>query len=124
MNAARKRKLSFDQNAFAENFSGMFDLAHQTFNEYLKVLPSFLLEIEDALRRADSRSLELSAHKLKGTVSNFFADSSVSLAWKLEQMARGKIDQSTWACFNELKAELAYLETDLKNYLKATDRND
>ena len=84
---------------------------------FLDEYPRSLDEIHKALSAGDARTLERSAHGLKGAVANFGARAAVDAAFQLEQLGRAhKLDQvppalaaleRTLAC---LHAELSSIE--------------
>lgn len=112
---------SFDEKTFQANFQGMEDLACQTVQSFLSNLPSLVSSIENAIKSKNSADLELFAHTLKGAVSNFYAEPSRFLAWKLEQLGHGPMDSLADSIFNELQGELVRLTEDLKKYLNSKE---
>lgn len=111
--------LAFDGEAYLANFSDMEDLAYEAIDSFLSILPSLIFEIESAIQSQNAVSLEISAHTLKGNLSNFYAGSSELLAWQLEQMGHGKIMDSAHRIFQELKVELSRFSNDLKEFAAA-----
>jgi len=84
---------------------------------FLEDYPRSLDEINQALAAGDAKTLERSAHGLKGAVANFGARAAVDAAFQLEQLGRAhKLDQvpQTLAALERsltsLHAELASIE--------------
>ncbi len=109
--------LSFDQKAFLSNFQGMEDLAEQTICSFLTTLPQLVFAVESAIQNQNPKELELSAHTLKGVLSNFFAEPSRLLAWKLEKMGHDQLIQDASQVLLELSPELTRLFEDLKFFM-------
>jgi CheY-like chemotaxis protein len=110
---------NFDRAKYESNFVGMEDLATATVESFLEQQVHLLSAIEDALLVKDSKALELSAHTLKGAVSNFFAEPTRLRAAKLEELGRlGQWDK-TEEIHLELKAEAEKLNSDLHEFVRA-----
>lgn len=107
-------KNSFNKEKFLTQFQGMEDLALHAVTSFLDNLPDLLASIEDSIQSKDSKKLELSAHTLKGVLSNFYAETCQLLAWKLEQIGSGKaIDDSAFKIYENLKHEISTLANQL-----------
>lgn len=92
----------------------MNELAVETIKTFVATLPSFVSNLETAIQFKDSKALELAAHTIKGSVSNFFADEAIRLAGLIEsqsQIEDIKNVEKTWAL---LKSELYFLSSELK----------
>lgn len=111
----------FDRTAFWSNFYGMEDVAKDTILNFLDILPKIISQIEDAIKLKNPKSLEIAAYTLKGAVSNFYAEPSKLLAWRLEQISTGNGSNSDPRCtmegagivLSELKIELKRLQAAL-----------
>jgi two-component system, sensor histidine kinase and response regulator len=84
---------------------------------FLEDYPRSLDEIHKALAAGDAKTLERSAHGLKGAVANFGARAAVDAAFQLEQLGRAqKLDQvpqplaALERSLTSLHAELASIE--------------
>jgi HPt (histidine-containing phosphotransfer) domain-containing protein len=87
---------------------GDLDLLKEIAALFLDEYPRALDEIHRALATGDARTLERSAHGLKGSVANFGARAAVDAAFQLEQLGRAhKLDQ--------VRPALAALEHTLAN---------
>ena len=105
---------SFDKNTFLANFQGMEDLAHETAVNFLSTLPELVSKVEAAIHSKEAAKLEVTAHTLKGAVSNFYAEPSRLLAWKLEEKGKTKNLDGATETLTELKRELETLALDLR----------
>ena len=54
-------------------FAGMEDGAYDTIQNYLSLEPRLINDLTAAAREGNAKALEIAAHSLKGTVSNFHA---------------------------------------------------
>ncbi len=109
----------FDEKKFLVNFSGMEDLACETVDSFLQTSSELYGAIEKAIQLNDPKQIEITAHTLKGSVSNFYAQECYDKALKIEELGRDKkysvveIKSSLLLLKNELKN----LEHDLKDFL-------
>jgi len=85
------------------------DLARVFLNDY----GNQLADIRQSLQDADLSKLERAAHSLKGSVSNFGAQRSFSVAFELEKAARSNDLESCHHLSRALAAELEILKTEL-----------
>lgn len=108
---------SFDRATFMANFQGMEDLAQETIKSFLSIVPDLLLACERALQKKDMSEIERLAHTLKGALSNFYAEPSMDLAFKLEKMGHEKSINGADKVFVELKNAVAMLFGDLNALL-------
>lgn len=108
---------SFDKATFMNNFQGVEDLAADTISSFLDTLPELTLALEASIQNGKPSEIEISAHTLKGVISNFYAEPARLAVWKLEQMGRGNNLEGLKTAFSNLKIELDRLEQDLKTFL-------
>lgn len=105
---------SYNKEKFLMQFQGMEDLALHAVSSFLDNLPDLLSSIEKSLKTKNPKELELSAHTLKGVLSNFYAEPSQLLAWKLEQIGSGQVmDDSAIRIYENLKREVTILANQL-----------
>lgn len=117
MSEKLQNQVPFDQEKFFMNFHGMEDIAVDAIKSFIDVLPRLIAAIDSAIERNNNRDLELSAHALKGSVSNFFAEPTQQLAWQLEQMGHKNELQNAKSTCAQMKVELAQLKTALSQAL-------
>jgi HPt (histidine-containing phosphotransfer) domain-containing protein len=104
----------FDKDEVMERVDGdielLMDMVELFIADYLKLMSN----IKNAITQKDSKELGRSAHTLKGSVSNFSANSVYEIALELETMGRNN-DMSN--------AEEAYtdLEREMERLIKAFD---
>ncbi|WP_127717227.1 Hpt domain-containing protein [Halobacteriovorax sp. HLS] len=111
---------SFDQSKLNEYFEDEKDILGDLIVDFFEELPAMLEPIKKSIEELDASGLQISAHTLKGSVSNFFAAECVEHAYFLEKMGRdGSVDASVaMESFNKLDDALKVLNTDLVNYSK------
>ena len=85
----------------------------ETIRSFIFTLPALLAAIDQAIHSGKARDLELSAHTLKGAVSNFYAEGSRRLAWQLEKIGHEGRTNGAETTFSELKIELDRLSAAL-----------
>ena len=108
----------FDEHNFLANFQGMEDLAQQTIHSFLQSLPQQLQAIESAILAQNSEELELAAHSLKGSASNFCSESVQQLAFQLEKMGRAKATTECEQIFKKLQIQSELLTRSLQEFLQ------
>lgn len=106
---------SFDICTFLANFHGMEDLATELAQSFLNNLPMYVADVEAAFDSRSFRLLEIAAHRLKGSISNFHAEAAREKAYRIETLSSdGQLNVAAiHATIVELKAELKRLESDL-----------
>jgi HPt (histidine-containing phosphotransfer) domain-containing protein len=94
---------------------GDLDLLKEIAALFLDEYPRALYDIHKALDSGDAKTLERSAHGLKGSVANFGARAAVDAAFQLEQFGRAhKLDQAPPAVA-ALEQALACLHAELSS---------
>jgi HPt (histidine-containing phosphotransfer) domain-containing protein len=90
--------------------------------ELLREVAALFLENEtlmmDAIRGAllagDAASVELNAHSLKGSISNFGADDAVAIALSIESLGRERALNGAWQKFDQLEKAMHELRPELE----------
>lgn len=108
----------FDKTKFMKNFHGLETIAWELIATFLTTLPALKKKIEFAILSKDSLELELTAHTLKGVISNFHAEPAQKITKRLEEMGHNKITENNEEIFKELNLELDRLAIELQEYLK------
>jgi len=103
----------FDRSRALAQTEGDVELLGQMVQLFFDQSASLLPELRGAIARGDGKALERSAHKLKGSLSNFGADQALRLAARLEEMGR---DAEMTAAL-ETCAELERAVSDLQQAL-------
>ena len=102
-----------DRAAAMARVGGDLDLLKEIAALFLDEYPRTLDEIHKALAAGDAKTLERSAHGLKGSVANFGASAAVDAAFQLEQLGHThKLDQVPPA-LTALERTLACLHAEL-----------
>ncbi|MFH1861940.1 MAG: PAS domain S-box protein [bacterium] len=110
-----------DLNALLERVDGDKELLQEIAALFLEDQQRMLSDIQQALESKDPQSLEQAAHTLKGSVSNFGADSAVNLALKLEMKGRNRTLEQTEELLSALKNEIGNLNQQLAALVEAED---
>jgi HPt (histidine-containing phosphotransfer) domain-containing protein len=100
-----------------DRVGGDSDLLREITTIFLEEYPQLLEDIRSAVARCDDHLLERSAHSLKGSVSNFGAESATAAAYSLEQLGRQKDAASAAGQLQKLEAELSALLPPLRAIL-------
>ena len=104
-----------DRDTALARVGGDLDLLKEIAGLFLDEYPEALGEMHKALNTGDAKSLERTAHGLKGSVANFGARSAVDAAFELEQLGRAhKLDQAPQA-LAALERALASLHAELSS---------
>ena len=111
---------SFDKNKLNEYFEDEKDILAELIKDFFEELPAMMNPILKAIQISDASALQISAHTLKGSVSNFFSAKCVEKAHFLEKMGReGVVDKSLAEnSYKELESELKVLHVDLIEFSK------
>jgi len=97
---------AIDQAALLSRVNGDRELLAEMAGLFLRDCPKHMAEIRQAVARRDSKALEVAAHTLKGSVSNFAAETACTSAQRLESMGReGNLNDSE-SVFHFLEAEI------------------
>ena len=98
-----------DRAAVLDRVGGDEELLQEIIVIFLEEYPALIDGIRDAVEKHDAGALERSAHNLKGTVSNFGANSATQAAFDLELMGRKGDIQRAPALVRVLELELVSL---------------
>lgn len=110
---------SFDKSSFLLNFSGIEDVAQNAIENFLATLPELQNSVFKSIQSKNSSELELTAHTLKGVVSNFYAEPSRLLALKLEILGKQNNLSEANYIYSMLTIELSRLSEDLSSLASA-----
>ena len=104
-----------DRAAVLDRVGGDEELLREIIDIFLEEYPSLVAGIRDAVEKKDAGALERSAHNLKGSVSNFGAESATRAAADLELMGRKGEIQRAPVVVEVLELELVSLHNALNN---------
>ena len=97
-------------NAFMERTGADLELARELIVLLLRDLPNMTEALDKAVAGNDAKTVERTAHAMKGAVANFSARPSVAAAEVLERMGRGQDLGHAGAALAVLKHELTRLD--------------
>jgi len=93
----------FNEKEFRSRFRDHQDVAENLINQFISMVPDMMNRIKQAIETQNFSELEISAHTLKGVVSNFYCESALRLSNKLETMGREKTMVDATASYAELE---------------------
>jgi two-component system sensor histidine kinase/response regulator len=102
----------FDRNVALARVEGDEELLHKIIELFSDQAPRLLADIGVAYGRRDAKSLQRTAHKLRGSVDNFGATRAVAAAQRLEDMGRA-------GDFTHCRDAVAELERAIGDLLRA-----
>ncbi len=100
-----------------ENFKDDEDLVPFAIEAFMKDYPLRLKEMAHSIKNDNAEQLAMSAHTLRGAVSNFYATSAVDCAYILEKNAKDNNLSTADLEFKNLKAEMKKVHQDLQALL-------
>lgn len=101
------------------NFQGMEDVLYDIIQKFLSDSPKMLKRVREAVIKQDSKELEISAHSLKGAVSNFHNEQSFVLARTLEQMGRSRVFTNADGLLENLDTSLSEMSDALNTLARS-----
>ena len=99
-----------DRAALFTQFGDDAELLQGIVELFLQDAAILLFGITDSIARRDSRALEYAAHRLKGSVANFHAQTVVEAAQRLEIIGRGRDLSGAPLALAALQTEMRRLE--------------
>lgn len=93
----------FDESEFRARFRDNEDVAENLIGQFTQTVPDLLGRVKAAIESNNFIDLEISAHTLKGVVSNFYCESALRLSHKLEIMGQEKKMIDAMSSYNELE---------------------
>ncbi len=107
----------FNEKEFKARFRDHQDVAENLINQFISMVPDMMNKIKQAIEVQSFSELEISAHTLKGVVSNFYCESALRLSNKLETMGREK----TLVDAADTYAELEFVVKNLVDVISKVD---
>lgn len=108
----------FSKSVLLQNYEGIEDLMLEVIDLFLSKIEGLLYDVKASIDKKDAKSLEISAHSLKGAVSNFYAEPSRLLAWELEKIGHSCSTEGTEEILSKLRSEIDLLCLALKELRK------
>ena len=110
------RSCPIDHEHLTDMSAGDIEFEAELMQEFLRVTPPLLTELEASIRAEDFPVLERVAHTVKGSCRSLGAKPLSNPCETLEKMARAEKLEDT----NELLEEIRTLYTNLSDYIAAT----
>lgn len=104
-----------DREVALSRVGGDEELLKEIAGLFLEDYPKAIADLRDAVAGADAHRLERTAHGLKGSVSNFGAQSAVEAALSLESMGRARKLDDAPRVLQMLELALAALRPELES---------
>ncbi len=98
-----------DRNTLRERLNGDFKLFSELAGLFIKESPTLLNEVEMAVLVKNGKSIGKAAHKIKGAISNFSANSAYTAAANLEKFGKNDELDLVGTAFEALKTEVGQL---------------
>lgn len=108
----------FDRAKMLENIEGDLDLLKTLCGQFLSTHGAVLDNIRLAVTNKDPASLAASAHKLKGSCANFFAERARAASFTLEQYGKSASFENADPALKELESEVRSLVSVLEKEIK------
>jgi CheY-like chemotaxis protein len=109
---------NFDPEVILRRVDGDRELMREVATLFLEETPRLLSEIRQAVARNDTKTLERSAHTLKGSVGNFGAKGVFEAALALEQMGRQADCTRAQEILAQLERHVAALVPALQTFMR------
>ena len=99
-----------DRGAVLSQFGGDLELLQRVVELFLEDGRALMCSIRDSIARRDSYALEHAAHRLKGSVANFFASAAVDASLRLEVIGHARDFAGATLALTILEREMQELE--------------
>lgn len=117
-NQQSQRTTIIDFIAMGEHFAGDEDILVSMIENFLVQTPLLITEIANAITVGNAKDLEVSAHTLKGNVSNFFAKTILKSLQELEQMGKNNNLSEASETFQRIHQDIDQLFHELNLYIR------
>jgi HPt (histidine-containing phosphotransfer) domain-containing protein len=104
-----------DIEKLLNQFGGDREVLRMIVGTFVDTYPDAISDIKKSLESQNSLDLQEAAHRFKGSVSNFMADSTVQKAFTLENMGRNNDLSGGQEALDELIKEVDELVKELKS---------
>ncbi len=99
-----------------KSLEGDEELLQEIITEFEPETQKMLLDIKEAFQKKNCRDLERAAHKLKGTLGNFYAQSALNYAQKIEFLARDNRLDGFSEIYKKLEQEIDEVKNAMSNW--------
>lgn len=107
-----------DKDRLMNEFAGDEEILAELRDAFLGELPKMMNAIESAIKDANAKALEHSAHTLKGAVANFQAPAVKDAAFVLEKQGREGVMTAASENFAALRTLMNVLTAELATLLR------
>jgi PAS domain S-box-containing protein len=114
---------AFDRDGALSRVEGDLDLLKEVAGLFLDELPGMMAPLKDALAKRDAKTLERTAHSLKGSVGSLSAQAAFETALQMEMAGRDSDFAKAEEVLAELERETARLEGALRALLEEGHEN-
>jgi HPt (histidine-containing phosphotransfer) domain-containing protein len=111
--SAHSGKALLDRTVAMARVGGDVELLKEIAVLFLEEYPRVLVDLHNAVEAGDAKSVERTAHGLKGSVANFGASAVVDAAFELEQLGRAQKLDDVSSALTALELSLAALHVEL-----------
>jgi HPt (histidine-containing phosphotransfer) domain-containing protein len=111
----------FDKDRIMEQIDNDTELLVEIIDLFIASYPKLVISIKNAINQNDSKSLQRSAHALKGSIGNFASDIVYNIALDLEIMGRDNDMPNAKETCIKLEREIEKLRLALDMYRKEID---
>jgi len=115
--------LSFDQESLINLIEGDKELLASLLTLFEDGWPKLLDQIRSALQNNDQKTVYQFAHRLKGTLHNFYAKESVELAQRLEDIGKAGLLKGAEPLVDQLETQLVQVQEDLRSFLDKMNKS-
>ncbi len=100
------------------SLEGNRDILEGLLSQFIKVIPEYMMQLEGWIKSRNADETEKMAHKIRGTLSNFDAETASSLAFQIESMARQTKMEAVEEVFAQLEEEVGRVKEYLSDVLR------
>ncbi|MFO7906844.1 MAG: Hpt domain-containing protein, partial [Pirellulaceae bacterium] len=113
----------FDLDHALQSLDNDNDLLLGQMKFFLQDTPGLLTQLEEAIEADDARSVQLAAHRLKGTLARYAYQDAVATALELENKGKsGQLDGAS-QLLEQLRSMVGHLTTAIQDYVTQSENN-
>ena len=109
--------MSFDRESFMSLIEGDKELFLSLLTLFEDDWPKLMKQMRSALASKDSKTVEHTAHRIKGNLRNFYAEESAKIAQGLEDAGKNGELEGLESAIEELATCLNQVQMDLRSFL-------
>jgi HPt (histidine-containing phosphotransfer) domain-containing protein len=115
----QKDKRVFGKDEALKMFEDDVEFLKEMVETFINDVPEHMSEIREAVDSSNSKALEKSAHKLKGSVANFGKNATTDTAFKLETMGKENNLDGVEEVYGTLVKDVENLMNALKEFVRS-----